>query len=213
MYDIIIIGGGLSGMTAAISASKEGAGKILILEREDYLGGILVQCIHNGFGENIVEEVLTGPEFAEHFVNQIRSLNIEYKLNTMVLDINNSKVITAVNSEEGIVQYKAGAIVLATGCREKYNGNINVPMHKYAGIYTVGSAHRFINFQGYIPGKNVVILGSSDIALIVARRLIIEGAKVKAVVEKQPYLHSQRKNIISGGAGFQGKYRLGDGKS
>lgn len=195
-YDIIIVGGGLSGMTAAISASEKGAGEILILEREDYLGGILVQCIHNGFGENLMDETLTGPEFAEYFIEKIKSLNIDYKLNTMVLDINNNKVVTAVSSEEGIVEYKASAIILATGCREKYNGNINVPMHKYAGIYTVGSAHKFINFQGYIPGKNVVILGSSDIAIIVARRLIIEGAKVKAIVENQPYINSQRKSIV-----------------
>ncbi|WP_040212302.1 NAD(P)/FAD-dependent oxidoreductase, partial [Clostridium polynesiense] len=194
-YDIIIIGGGLSGMTAALSAREKGIKDILILEREDYLGGILVQCIHHGFGENILEETLTGPEFAQYFINRIEADNIEYRLNTMVLDLNKDKVVTAVNPEEGIVEFKGKAIILATGCREKYNGNINVPMNKYAGIYTVGSAHKFINFQGYLPGKNVVILGSSDIALIVSRRLILEGAKVKAIVEKQPYIHSHRKNL------------------
>lgn len=194
-YDIIIIGGGLSGMTAALSAREKGIENILILEREDYLGGILVQCIHNGFGINSIEENITGPEYAQYFIDKIKQNNIDYKLNTMVLDLNKNKVITAVNPDEGIIEYKAKSIILATGCREKYNGNINVPMNKYAGIYTLGSAHKFINFQGYLPGKNVVILGSSDIALIVSRRLIIEGAKINAIIEKQPYIMAHRKNV------------------
>lgn len=194
-YDIIIIGGGLSGMTAALAARKKGIKNILILEREDYLGGILIHCIHTGFGINSIEENLTGPEYAQYFIDKIKKNHIDYMLNTMVLDLNKDKVITAVNPDLGIVEYKAKSIILATGCREKYNGNINVPMNKYAGIYTIGSAHKFINFQGYLPGKNVVILGSSDIALIVSRRLIIEGAKIKAIVEKQPYLMAHRKNV------------------
>ena len=209
LYDLIIIGGGLSGMTAALAARKRGVKKILILEREDYLGGILVQCIHHGFKNRDSSEELTGPEFAQCYVDKLNVNNIDYKINTMVLDLNKRLVVTAVSPEEGIVEYKGRAIILATGCREKYNGNINVPMNKYAGIYTVGSAHKFINFQGYLPGKNVVILGTSDIALIVARRLIIEGAKIKAIIERQPYIHSHRHNIVENIKDFNLEVKLG----
>ncbi len=209
LYDVIIIGGGLSGMTAALAARKRGVNSILILEREDYLGGILVQCIHYGFKDGDSLEELTGPEFAQSYVDKLDCNNIDYKINTMVLDLNDNKVVTAVNPEEGIVEYKGKAIILATGCREKYNGNINVPMNKYAGIYTVGSAHKFINFQGYLPGKNVVILGSSDIALIVARRLIIEGANIKAIIERLPYVNSHRNNILENIKDFNLEVKLG----
>ena len=209
LYDLIIIGGGLSGISAALAAKKNGVNNILILEREDYLGGILVQCIHYGFNDGNSLMKVTGPELAQSYVDKLAANNIEYKLNTMVLDLNSSKVITAVNPEEGIVEYKGKAIILATGCREKYNGNINVPMNKYAGVYTVGSAHKFINFQGYLPGKNVVILGTSDLSFIVARRLIIEGAKIKAIIERQPNIHSHRNNILEIIEDFNLKVKVG----
>lgn len=185
---MVVIGGGPAGMAAAISAKNHGVEKVLLLEREDYLGGALNQCIHSRFGKDVLHAEVTGPEYAQYFIDQLHDLNIEYKLNTMVLNLSNSKILSYVNPEDGMKDIEARCVVLATGSREKYTGNINIPTNKFAGIYTVGTAHKFVNMQGYLPGKEIVIFGSSDISLIVARRLVVEGAKVKAIVESSSKL-------------------------
>lgn len=195
-FDIAIIGGGPAGMAAAIAAKKEGIDSIIILEKDDSLGGILNQCIHNGFGLHTFKEELTGPEYAERFFEEIEELNIEYKINTTVIDLSKDKVITAANGEEGIIEIKAKAIVLAMGCRERPRGAINIPGARCAGVYTAGTAQRFVNIEGYMPGKEVVILGSGDIGLIMARRMTLEGAHVKAVVELLPYSGGLKRNIV-----------------
>jgi len=193
--DLVIVGGGPGGLGAAVAAKKNGVDNILILDRESSLGGILKQCIHNGFGLHTFKEELTGPEYAQRFIDMINKEEIQYKLNTMVVNITGDKVITAV-SHEGLLQIKAKAIILAMGCRERPRGAINILGSRCAGIMTAGTAQRFVNMEGYMPGKEVVILGSGDIGLIMARRMTLEGAKVKAVVEIMPYSSGLNRNIV-----------------
>ncbi len=201
-YDLIIIGGGSAGMASALGAYFENIRNILILEKDAYLGGILNQCIHNGFGLHTFKEELTGPEYASRFIEMINKCNFENndsiicKLNTMVLDITEDLIVTYSNDKEGIVIVKGKAIVMATGCSERTRGNIAIPGSRPAGILTAGLAQRYLNIDGYLVGKNIFILGSGDIGLIMARRMTLEGAKVLGVCELMPYSNGLNRNIV-----------------
>lgn len=197
LYDIIVIGGGPAGLAAAISAVENGAKNTLILERDARLGGILLQCIHNGFGLHYFGEELTGPEYAARFSNKVEEMGIEYKVNTMVLSVEDGgqKTVSAINSIDGLMNLKTKSVVISTGCRERTRGALVIPGTRPAGIFTAGSAQRFVNIDGYLPGKKVVILGSGDIGLIMARRMTLEGAEVKMVCEVMDFSAGLQRNI------------------
>ena len=196
LYDVIVIGGGPAGLAAALEASKEGAQKVLILERNNELGGILNQCIHNGFGLHYFKEELTGPEYAGRFIEQLADAGIEVMLGAMVLDVSADKTVHAMSRERGYLALRAKSVVLNMGCRERTRGAIAIPGDRPAGVFTAGAAQLYMNIEGYMVGKRVVILGSGDIGLIMARRMTLEGAKVLACVELMPYSNGLNRNIV-----------------
>ena len=195
-HELIVIGGGPAGLAAAVAARKAGVEDVLILEREDCLGGILNQCIHNGFGLHRFKEELTGPEYAQRWIDEASALRIPCRTGTMVLELTNDRVLTCTGRASGLEQLQADAVILAMGCRERPRGALNIPGYRPAGIYSAGTAQRLINIEGRMPGREVVIIGSGDIGLIMARRLTLEGAQVKAVAELMPYSSGLRRNIV-----------------
>ncbi len=195
-HSLVIIGGGPAGMAAAIEAKKSGVDDIVIFERDTQLGGILNQCIHNGFGLHTFKEELTGPEYAGRFIEQTKSLGINFETGSMVLSVSEDKIITVVSRDKGLRQVRADAVILAMGCRERPRGALNIPGMRPQGIYTAGTAQKMVNCEGWVPGKEVVILGSGDIGLIMARRMTLEGAHVKVVAELMPYSGGLKRNIV-----------------
>jgi NADPH-dependent 2,4-dienoyl-CoA reductase/sulfur reductase-like enzyme len=194
--NLVIIGGGPAGLAAAVAAFDEGERDILILERDAVLGGILNQCIHNGFGLHTFKEELTGPEYSARYVRQVEERDIDVKLDTMVIDLAPDRVVTAINETDGLIRIHAKSVILAMGCRERPRGALNIPGARPAGIFSAGTAQRFVNIEGYMPGREIVILGSGDIGLIMARRLTLEGAKVRMVCEIMPYSGGLKRNIV-----------------
>lgn len=200
-YDLIVIGAGIAGMTAAIGAANAGIEKILIIEKESAVGGIINQCIHNGFGEKFLGEPVTGPEYIDYIQKQLNKSKIQLMLNTTLLDVTREKVVTYVNSDEGVKDVTAGAIIFAMGAKERYSGNVVIPTNGLTGIFTVGEAHRIINLEGYLPGRKTIIIAKDKWGFIVARRLIIEGGNIEAVVIENSYeraIDSEIHNIIDG---------------
>lgn len=194
--DVLVVGAGPAGMAAAIAAREAGVENLLVLEREQNMGGILRQCIHNGFGLHRFKEELTGPEYAQRDIDKVLELGIEVRTGTTVLGVDENRFVTAVSREHGVQLFEAGAIILAMGCRERPRGALATPGTRCAGIYSAGTAQKFVNLEGYMPGKRVVILGSGDIGLIMARRMTLQGAKVLACVELMPYSSGLNRNIV-----------------
>lgn len=202
LFDLIVIGGGISGISAAMEAKKNGIDSILILEKEFELGGMLNQCIDSGFGLELFNENLTGPEFAQRLIDMALGMNISYKLDTTVIELKKDKTVIAVNSSEGLLEIRGKAVIIAVGCVERARSAINILGNKFAGVYTVGAAQRLVNTEGFLPGKEVVIIGTGNLALNMARRMLIEGAKVTAVIEKFDALKGTRTSEVEGMGDF-----------